>query len=180
MFDEFPIFNFEHYSLREIDPIKDAELFLKYINHPEVSSFIGEESVPKSIEQAYEELSYWANLFITKRSYYWAIANIQNEIIGTIGFNIINRQHLRAELSYDLDRNYWGNGIISNSIAVLVDFVFSKLKIVRVQATVGHHNTRSIKLLETLGFTQEGTLAKYKMLKGRHYDFYMYAVTQDV
>ncbi len=177
MFEEFPVFSLGEYRLREIDPKIDADLFYKYVTQDEVCSFIGQDSVPKTTQQAYIELQYWSNLFYYKRSYYWALSNARNEIIGTAGFNNISIQHERAELSYDLNKDYWGNGLMTNSLVKILDFAFNSLNIVRIQATVGQHNTRSIKLLENLNFKREGELACYEKLKGQHYDFYMYAIT---
>lgn len=178
MFEHFPIFTFGEYKVRQIDPKKDAKDFLNYINQEEVSDFIGADSVPKNIDEAYKELSYWASLYLLRRSYYWAIANQDDQIIGTVGFNAISIQHERAELSYDLDKAYWGKGIMTNALFKIIEFAFLNLGIVRIQATVGQHNLRSIKLLESLNFIKEGELAKYEKLKGKHYDFYMYAITR--
>ena len=180
MFTEFPRFEFGQYAMREINPAKDAELFFKYINQKEVSDFIGADSVPATIDGALRELNYWASLYTLGRSYFWAVVNEKDEIIGTAGFNNISRQHLRGEISYDLDKNYWGSGIMTNAIFNIVKFSFETLGLVRIQATVGQHNPRSIKLLENLGFKKEGELAKYERLKGKHYDFYMYAITRNV
>ncbi len=180
MFIEFPSFKFGDYALRSINPEKDAERFLKYINQEEVSDFIGEDSVPKSYDAALNELKYWSSLFLYQRSYYWSVVDGNDEIIGTAGFNNISRQHLRGELSYDLDKNYWGKGIMTNAIFHIIEFSFKKMGLVRIQATVGQHNLRSLKLLENLGFKREGELSKYEKLKGKHYDFYMYAITRNV
>lgn len=180
MYSDFPVFEFGNYRLREIDVVRDAQRFLDYIGHEEVSSFIGASSVPQNIEEAFSELQYWAGLFKTGRSYYWAVANEADEIIGTLGFNNISNQHSRAEISYDLDKNYWGKGIMINSVFKIIEFAFQQLGVVRIQATVGTHNLRSIKLLESLSFKQEGTLAKYERLKGKYHDFYMYAIVRDV
>ncbi|MDX1924448.1 MAG: GNAT family protein, partial [Rickettsiaceae bacterium] len=92
--------------------------------------------------------------------------------------NNISSQHCRGEISYDLDKNYWGKGIMINAVFKIVEFAFGKLNLVRIQATVGKHNPRSIKLLENLNFKKEGELACYEKLKGKHYDFYMYAITR--
>lgn len=180
MFSEFPVFYFGEYKVRQINPQRDAELFYQYINQKEVSDFIGADSVPKTVEGAYRELSYWASLYSIGRSYYWAIANEKDEIIGTAGFNTISLQHLRAELSYDLNKEYWGKGIMTNTLFKIMEFALSKLDLVRIQATVGQHNIRSIKLLESLNFKKEGELAKYERLKGKHYDFFMYAITRNI
>ncbi len=180
MFSEFPSFKFGDYGLRPINAEKDAKLFFEYINQKDVSDFIGEDSVPKTIEDAYNELKYWASLFSYKRSYYWSIVNEKDEIIGTAGFNNISVQHLRGELSYDLNKHYWGKGIMTNAVFHIVEFGLKKLGLVRIQATVGQHNSRSLKLIENIGFKREGELSKYEKLKGKHYDFYMYAVTRNV
>jgi ribosomal-protein-alanine N-acetyltransferase len=180
MFDEFPIFQFGEYRVRQIDAARDAQRFFDYVTKDEVSNFIGSDSIPQNVDQAYRELNYWGSLFAMGRSYYWAISNKNDEIIGTAGFNNISRQHQRGEISYDLDKNYWGNGIMTNAIFQIIEYSFQKLELVRIQATVGKHNPRSIKLLESLNFKKEGELAKYEKLKGKHYDFYMYAVTRNV
>ncbi|NDB84605.1 MAG: N-acetyltransferase [Alphaproteobacteria bacterium] len=180
MFDEFPVFNFGDYKLREINARRDAELFYKYINNDRVTMFLGQDSIPTTLSHASAELQYWANLFYSRRSYYWAIANQIDEIIGTAGFNHVSVQHARAELSYDLSPEYWGRGVMINAIFKILEYAFTKLALVRVQATVGQHNLRSIKLLENLSFKREGELASYEKLQGKHYDFYMYALTRQV
>ncbi|MDX1916856.1 MAG: GNAT family protein [Rickettsiaceae bacterium] len=178
MFFEFPTFNFGDYHLREIDARNDADLFYKYITTNEVSKFLGQDSIPKTAAHATAELQYWANLFYSRRSYYWAIANQNNDIIGTAGFNHVSQQHARAELSYDLNPEYWGKGIMINTLYKILEYSFNTLELVRIQATVGQHNVRSIKLLENLNFRKEGELACYEKLQGKHYDFYMYAITR--
>ena len=180
MFTEFPTFKFGNYALREINAVQDAELFYKYILQEEVSDFIGADSIPNNVNHAQRELAYWGSLFSLGRSYYWAIANELNQIIGTAGFNNISRQHLRGEISYDLDKNYWGRGIMTNAVYNIVEHAFNKMGLVRIQATVGQHNPRSIKTLENLGFKKEGELVNYERLKGKHHDFFMYAVTRNV
>lgn len=180
MFSNFPIYDFGTYKLRQIIAEKDAPFFFEYINQEEVSDFIGADNVPRNVDQAFRELQYWSSLFQMQRSYYWAIANENDEIIGTAGFNNISTQHLRGEISYDLDKNFWCRGIMTNVLFKILEFSFKDLGLVRIQATVGQHNTRSIKILENLNFKKEGELSKYERLKGKHYDFYMYAVTRNV
>jgi [ribosomal protein S5]-alanine N-acetyltransferase len=180
MFERFPTFEIGEYKLRQIAPAKDAKLFYEYINHPIVNDFIGADNVPKSLEESQRELAYWYSLFALGRSYYWAIANSRDEIIGTAGFNNISTQHLRAEISYDLNPEYWGNGIMTNALFYIIEFALKEIELVRIQATVAQDNARSIKIMENLGFKREGELAKYERLKNKHHDFYMYAITRKV
>lgn len=179
-FPEFPRFEFDNFIVRAINPNLDAPHFLEYVSKPIVSDFIGSDNVPKNLDEAHRELTYWASLYALGRSYFWSIADLDNKMIGTAGFNNISRQHYRGEISYDLDPNYWGKGIMTNTIFKIIEFAFQEMELVRIQATVAKHNERSIKLMENLGFKKEGELSKYERLKGAHYDFYMYGITREV
>jgi ribosomal-protein-alanine N-acetyltransferase len=96
-------------------------------------------------------------------------------MIGTVGFNTISFSHARAEISYDLSPDYWGQGVMLKSIKAILQFAENELQIVRIQGTVITDNQRSIKLLERCGFVQEGMLEKYEFVDGEHKDYYMYA-----
>lgn len=180
MFTHFPTFEFENFKVRAINPEKDAQAFYKYINKNVVSDFIGADNVPKNIDEAYRELAYWGSLFALGRSYYWGIVNQDDALIGTAGFNNISKQHLRGEISYDLDPDYWGQGIMTNTVFKIIEFGLTRMELIRIQATVAINNERSIKLMENLGFKKEGELISYEKLKGKHYDFYMYGITRRV
>ncbi len=176
-YQPFPVFELEsdNVILRELHHY-DAGNYFKYMNHPEMFPYLTEATRPSSIEQAIEEVQYWASLFQNKRSFYWAIAlKSSNQLIGTIGFNSISISHLKGEISYDLDPSFWGQGIMLKSLKTLLNFADSSLRLVRIQATVIINNQRSIKLLEKCGFSSEGVLKKYEVVNGQHLDYYMYS-----
>jgi ribosomal-protein-alanine N-acetyltransferase len=161
--------------LREINP-RDAEDYYSYMNRIEMEEFLTAQNRPGTVEQALEELQYWKSLFPLKRSVYWAIALAENnKMIGTVGFNHISFIHARAEISYDLDPDYWGNGYMTGAIESILDFADQMLELVRIQATVIVDNQKSIKVLERCGFQREGTMKKYEIVKNQHKDYYIYA-----
>lgn len=170
----FPIFNCEDFSLREIDPIRDASRYFSYINHGKVRCFFGKNDIPHSPESAIVELSYWKNLYTTRYSIFWAIADNNNEIIGTIGFNALSSIHKRGEISYDLDYEHWGKGIMSKAGAKVIDYAEKEMGIMRIQANVAVDNVQSIKLLERLGFKKEGFMKNYAILEGEYKDYFLY------
>ncbi|NRB10035.1 MAG: GNAT family N-acetyltransferase [Rickettsiaceae bacterium] len=174
-FGEFPTIEIGNIVLREI-VIEDAEDYYNYMSCKEMDGFLTQDNRPENIEKSQEELKYWSSLFPNKRSIYWAIAKkSDNKMIGTAGFNLISFPHSRAEISYDLDPSYWGQGIMLRSIKAILKFADDGLGLVRVQATVITDNERSIKLLERTGFKKEGLLVKYEMVEGVHKDYFMYA-----
>lgn len=175
LYQPFPVLDLGDMILREIVE-DDAQDYLNYMGRSEMSAFLTDANRPKTLEQALEEVRYWGSLFRNKRSFYWGISlKESNKLIGTAGFNIISGVHLRAEISYDLDYEYWGKGVMLKTIKGILKFSDFALGLIRVQATVITTNERSIKVLERCGFVNEGILRKYEIVEGEHKDYYMYA-----
>jgi ribosomal-protein-alanine N-acetyltransferase len=174
-FSSFPIIDLGEIILRDIR-VEDAQYYLDYMSKDQMSSFLTKENRPQTFDAALEEVSYWGGLFPSKRSIYWAISlKHDDRMIGTAGFNMISFANSRAEISYDLDPDYWGKGLMLTSIKAILKFADYILGIVRVQATVITTNDRSIKLLERCGFKKEGCLKKYELVEVELKDYYMYA-----
>ena len=174
-FEPFPKIDLGDIVLREISK-EDAQAYLDYMSNNQMAGFLTNENRPKTFEAALEEVSYWGGLFPSKRSIYWAIALKETNImVGTAGFNMISFANSRAEISYDLDPNFWGKGIMLRSIKAILKFSDYTLGIIRVQATVITTNERSIKVLDRCGFQREGYLRKYELVEGELKDYYMYA-----
>lgn len=173
-FEPFPVISLKDIILREIT-LSDSEHYLNYMNRAEMLNSLTKEHIPDTREKAIEELQYWGGLFKNKRSIYWAIALAENNrLIGTAGFNHISFVNSKAEISYDLDPDYWGRGIMLKSIKNIIRFI-ENLGVVRIQATVTVDNINSIKLLERCDFAQEGCMKKFEIVNGVYKDYYMYA-----
>jgi ribosomal-protein-alanine N-acetyltransferase len=156
--------------------MSDTQRYLDYMSDDRMAGFLTKENRPHDFSKAEQELRYWSSLFENKRSIYWCIALKEGNImIGTVGFNVILLGHDRAEISYDLDPEYWGNGIMLKSIKAIIKYSDFILGLKRIQATVIIDNHRSIKLLERCSFEREGYLKKYEIVEGEHKDYYMYA-----
>lgn len=176
IFNNFPVFNLERFVLRQ--PRKsDSGAFVEYLNNDEVNFYIPEESIARTILRAEEEITYLRNMYNYKHSLYWVIAtHKEDKVIGSCGFNYWNRYHKRAEISYDLSREYWSNGIMSNALDKIIDFSFNKMELKRIEAAVTPCNHRSIKLLQGKGFKTEGIMKNHKVLNGIFTDAIMMAL----
>lgn len=175
IFLHFPVIDLGDIILRNICADNDYNNYLNYISTPQVSKYLADGDVPSSPESAKTELNYWARLFDIRVGFYWAIAlKNSNNLIGTCGFNYWNRDHKRAEISYDLDYNYWGQGIMTRAIEAISNFGLQTMQVQRIQATVALDNIPSIRVLEKTGFTRESLLKKFGILQNEPRDFYMY------
>lgn len=99
----------------------------------------------------------------------------RGRLAGTIGLHAISTANRRAELAYDLAPEYWGRGIATASCRVVTTWAQMTLGLRRVQATVLESNARSERVLRKGGFTYEGMLHAYRMVRGVPGNFKMYA-----
>jgi len=98
------------------------------------------------------------------------------KIIGTCGFNFWNKQYSSSPLGYDLLPSYWNKGIITEAVKEILRFGFEEMKLNRVQAITFPENVASTRVLEKLGFQNEGTLREWGYFKGRFQDVYCHSL----
>jgi ribosomal-protein-alanine N-acetyltransferase len=72
-------------------------------------------------------------------------------------FNFV-AQSKRADVGYGIASDSWGQGYTQEALRAVLGFGFSELGLNRVEADIDPRNQRSAKLLERLGFKQEGYL----------------------
>lgn len=170
--DKFPFRQINGHILRRITSY-DAQAYYRYMNHDAVKAFISDGLVPSSLDDSRGFMDYYSNYL--NRAVFWGIADEKTDLlIGTIGFNFISTLHKKAEISFDLDHDYWGKKIMKQAIEKVLDFA-KTIDLVRVQASVLSGNTKCISLLEKNGFKKEGVLEKYESNQ-KNQDSLMYAL----
>ncbi|MBN8806697.1 MAG: GNAT family N-acetyltransferase [Sphingomonas sp.] len=87
----------------------------------------------------------------------WAITRTGDDTaIGTVA-SYEKRQGKVTEIGYFLSRAHWGQGIVTEAVAALLDRLFAEGQR-RVFADTDPDNTASTRVLERLGFTPEARL----------------------
>jgi [ribosomal protein S5]-alanine N-acetyltransferase len=66
-----------------------------------------------------------------------------------------------VEIGYCIGRRWWGKGLMSEALAMLVSALETDSEVYRVWATCHVDNERSARLLERAGFALEGRLSRY-------------------
>ena len=100
---------------------------------------------------------------------------VAGEAVGGVGIvPLTDVERLSAEVGYWLGEDYWGRGITSEAVALLVDYVFRETGIIRLFASVYEYNPASMKVLEKVGFTRQAILRDAAIKNGRVIDMYYY------
>jgi ribosomal-protein-alanine N-acetyltransferase len=98
--------------------------------------------------------------------------------LGQIHFSqIARRAFCNAMLGYAIDTAHEGRGLMREALqAALEDAFGPRVQLHRVQANVRPENTRSLALLERLGFEREGLAREYLFIDGAWRDHVMAAL----
>lgn len=102
------------------------------------------------------------------------VAEVDEQLVGIANisaFNSEKQQHV-AEIGISLIREYWGYGLASMMMEMLLEFAeHSALKVITLE--VVQENQPAIKLYERFGFQKVGSLSKRLRQDCDYYDVYI-------
>jgi ribosomal-protein-alanine N-acetyltransferase len=102
---------------------------------------------------------------------------VEGRLAGQVTLDNIVRGALRSGyLGYWIDRDVAGRGMASLAVALVCDHAFGEVGLHRVQADIRPENGPSQRLVERLGFRQEGLLRQYLDIDGAWRDHLAYAL----
>lgn len=154
-FAAFPILETKRFILCEITAEYAPDTF-RLMSDPQVMRYFG--SLPmQTLDQAIARVEGIQASFQEQSGIRWAITRRENgEYIGTAGFWRLVNEHARAEIGYELAPEWWGQGVMPEAIGAILEFGFTQLGLHTVEAQIHPENTGSRRVLEKLGFIQEG------------------------
>jgi len=111
------------------------------------------------------------------RGYAFLIFSTTNGmLIGGVTLSNVRRGVCQsAMLGYWLGVGYVGQGYMKRAVDTVLPFVFTTLKLHRLEAATQAHNMPSIGVLERNGFELEGRLKSYLKMDGVWQDHLLYA-----
>jgi len=158
--------------------ITDTESLVKYAGNPNITRFMSDSFAHISTPEGAVNFIKFANSGTDK--IYRAI-QLDGEVIGGIGISVqADIFKKNAELGYWLAKPFWGKGIISRVIPMIVNEAFETLDINRIYAKPFCSNPASHRVLEKSGFKLESILEKTVFKKGDFFDEYIFGIINPV
>jgi ribosomal-protein-alanine N-acetyltransferase len=99
-------------------------------------------------------------------------------LVGACTLFSFSESSRRAEVGYILGAGSWGQGLMSEALARLIDYAFDDLKLNRLEADIDPRNAASEKILQRMGFTKEGHLRERWIVAGEVSDTALYGLLQ--
>ncbi|WHY73942.1 GNAT family N-acetyltransferase [Fictibacillus enclensis] len=109
----------------------------------------------------------------------FAFAVIEEEkekLIGVAELNIRDFGNKIGEIGYIIHPDFWSSGYATEAGALLLHLGYTVLDLHRIYATCHPENSGSIRVLEKLGMTKEGTMREDLKMKNGWRDSLLYSI----
>ncbi|WP_377954695.1 GNAT family N-acetyltransferase [Arthrobacter sp. NPDC057013] len=97
-------------------------------------------------------------------------------MVGTIGFNDINKTNKIGTIGYWLGENFQGKGIMSKAFKSVIDYGFKDLGLNKIEVSVAVGNKKSRALPKQFGFILEGEIRQAEWLYDHYVDHVIYGL----
>jgi ribosomal-protein-alanine N-acetyltransferase len=165
-------------TLRRFQPSDAQAMFTNWAADPEVTQFLMFDP-HTGIGDSQYVTDMWAKDALSESTYRWAICLKDGDPIGSILVNVEWEDDYKAELSYAIGRAFWGQGYTSEAARAVVDYMFTRTDIERIESYNAVANPGSGGVLRNAGLRHEG-FARHKYLSKMGFqDCDLFAIVRD-
>jgi [ribosomal protein S5]-alanine N-acetyltransferase len=152
----------------------DIDNIFKGLSDPRIIKYYGVNF--KTLEATKEQMIFYADLEKNGTGTWFAICSPDNKVFyGAGGLNGLNKQHRKAEVGFWLLTDYWGQGIMKESMPLICDYGFKNLSLHRIEGFVESENANCKRAMAKLDFQYEGTMRDCEIKNGKFISLDIYA-----
>jgi len=154
-----------NFYLREVRESDVNDEYYNWLNDPEINQFLETRFFPRSKNDI---LKFIQKMDGNPNEILFAICIKENDKhIGNIKLGPINWYHRKADVSLLIgDKNYWGKGIATDAIKLIIKLAFDVLNLHKLVAGYYENNVGSAKAFEKCGFIVEGNFKEEYFCNG--------------
>ncbi|BDZ42698.1 N-acetyltransferase GCN5 [Paraoerskovia sediminicola] len=106
--------------------------------------------------------------------------DLEDELVGQLTVSSITRGSLEsASIGYWVGEHVAGRNVIPTAVAMATDYCFSVLGLHRIEINIRPENRASLRVVEKLGFRDEGVRERFLHIQGDWRDHRTFALTAD-
>jgi len=166
----FPSLETPRLRLREIVSA-DASALLAIHGNQQAMRWFGMDPITEIAQAQALVDTFAASRTLPNPGIRWGIQYKEHEeLLGNCGLFKWNREWKSCSLGFALGQSAFGKGIMSEALQATLVWGFEQMQLNRIEATVHPENQACLKLLERLGFVQEGRLRQAGFWLGEHHD----------
>ena len=174
-FSRLPVIETPRLTLRKMR-MSDAADVHRYAKDPEVARHVLWEP-HRSIFDTRAYIRFLLYQYRNGQPGSWGIVLKETgRVVGTIGYMGYSQEHATVEVGYSLSREHWGQGLMPEALAAVIDETFRVLPIHRIEAMHFTDNPASGRVMQKCGMTHEGHMRERICCKGVFRDVDMWGI----
>lgn len=159
--------------------MRDAGDLYEWTSDPEVARYVLWEA-HRSPGETRAYIRYIRSLYRRGLPSSWGIElREEKRIIGTIGVMAWSPENRSAEVGYSLGRPWWHRGYAPEALGAVMDWLFDRMYINRIEAQCDVRNPDSARVMEKCGMQREGLLRQRVINKWEAVDVLLYAALRE-
>lgn len=137
--------------------MEDAQaMFDNWASDPEVTKYLTWPA-HTSVEISRMVMKDWVQSYENKEAYQWAIELKETgTLIGSVSVVRQDAELGSAEIGYCMGKAWWHQGIMSEAVAAVIEFLFTKVGFNRIEARHDPRNPHSGGVMKKCGMKYEG------------------------
>ena len=149
----------ERLILRQFVLEDDKAMFNNWASDAEVTKYLTWPD-HKSLDISKQVLRDWVNNYKNPDFYQWAIIvkDFSIEPIGSISVVHQDEEVGMAHIDYCIGRKFWHEGITSEALKMVINFLFDEVHVNRIESRHDPRNLNSGRVMKKCGMIYEGTL----------------------
>ena len=152
----------------------DRDFIFSQFSNEEVSRYLYDAEPYTSIKEADDIIEYYMQPE-PRPQHRWIIERKSDGVkMGTCGFHRWDFKKSKVEVGYDLKKEYWGNGYMSEALNEIIYFAKTSMNLNEINAHIYIENYKSIQLVSKLGFVVTGTMNE--IFRGKEYLHNIYSL----
>lgn len=165
--------------LRRFVPEDAAAMYRNWASDPEVTRYLTWPTHPSEAVSA-AVLADWCPRYAAADYYHWAVVHeATGEPVGSIAVVKQDDDIAMAHVGYVLGRRWWRQGLASEALQAVLDYLLDTVGMQRIEARHDPRNPRSGAVMRRCGMTCEGTLRRADRNNQGVCDAVMYAILAD-
>ena len=154
--------------------LEEIDILVKYANNKNIADNLTDAFPhPYTVEDGIKFITTYSN-YDPPRAF---AIRINDKPIGSISvFPQTDIHRLNAEMGYWIAEEYWGMGIVTKAVKLILEYGFKTFEINRIFARPFGTNIASQRVLEKAGMNLEARLNKTVIKNGEYKDELIYAI----
>lgn len=152
---------------------EDIEFVLEQFSNDDINRYLYDAEPMTELSEAQELIDFFTVPEPRGQHRWILVRKLDGTRLGTCGFHCWNPQQHSIETGYDLRKEYWGNGYMTEAMEAIIDYAETELGVKSMDAHIAIQNEKSISLVKKLGFEFYGKTENYHF-HGNNYLHYVF------